>query len=154
LISVAERRGFRLDLRLKSQLKKAMNNKPWLKVGKTLFETLEDLKKREPIFHRSELGTDRADYEKMVIDDFWEVGASGRRYDRKHIFEILDARRREQKPDPWQTSEFHCRELARDIYLLTYTLKQDERITRRSTIWKRTPDGWKAVYHQGTEVHD
>jgi hypothetical protein len=36
---------------------------------------------------------------------------------------------------------------------LTYTLVQhNERKTRRSTIWQRTPEGWKIVFHQGTIV--
>jgi hypothetical protein len=40
-------------------------------------------------------------------------------------------------------------------YPLTYTLlQQSERKTRRSTIWQRTPDGWKIVFHQGTIVQD
>jgi hypothetical protein len=40
------------------------------------------------------------------------------------------------------------------VYLLTYTLFQGERTTRRSTIWERTSDGWQAVFHQGTVVED
>jgi hypothetical protein len=45
--------------------------------------------------------------------------------------------------------------LAADLYLLTYTLLQDKvRLTRRSTIWQRTAEGWKIVYHQGTIVQD
>jgi hypothetical protein len=31
-------------------------------------------------------------------------------------------------------------------------LQQGARNTRRATIWRRTPDGWKVVYHQGTVV--
>jgi hypothetical protein len=39
--------------------------------------------------------------------------------------------------------------------LLTYTLLQDnQRLTRRATIWRSTADGWKIVYHQGTIVRD
>jgi hypothetical protein len=38
---------------------------------------------------------------------------------------------------------------------LTYTpLQHSERKTRRSTIWQRTPDGWKIGFHQGTTVQD
>ena len=43
-------------------------------------------------------------------------------------------------------------EIATDNYLVTYTLIQGERITRRATIWRRTIEGWKIVYHQGTVV--
>ena len=39
-------------------------------------DVLEELKRREPIFHRRELGTTRADFENMTMPDFWEVGAS------------------------------------------------------------------------------
>lgn len=45
-------------------------------------------------------------------------------------------------------------EIAADNYLLTYTLFQGERVTRRSTIWRRTGEGWKIMYHQGTIVED
>jgi hypothetical protein len=55
----------------------------------------------------------------------------------------------------WETSDFYCRRLGEDTYLLTYTLLQENaRLTRRSAIWQRTPGGWKAVYHQGTVVQD
>jgi hypothetical protein len=43
------------------------------------------LRSREPIFHRPEHGTTRADFEAMTADDFWEVGASGGVYDRAFV---------------------------------------------------------------------
>jgi hypothetical protein len=46
------------------------------------------------------------------------------------------------------------RRLAEDVYLLTYTLFQPERRTRRATIWQSTESGWKIVFHQGTIVQD
>lgn len=52
-------------------------------------------------------------------------------------------------------SDHHCRKLAQDIYLLTYTLVQDNgRLTRRSTIWQRYLEGWTIVFHQGTLVQN
>lgn len=42
---------------------------------------LEELKKREPIFHRPEFGTTHIDFENMTIDGYWEIGASGKRND-------------------------------------------------------------------------
>ncbi len=41
-----------------------------------------------------------------------------------------------------------------DNYLLTYTLTQEERITRRATLWRRTSNGWKILDHQGTIVEE
>jgi hypothetical protein len=118
-----------------------------------LSEVLAELSRREPIFHRPELGTTRADFEKMTVEDFWEVGASGRRYSRAYVLDELEKRHALPHSDVWETTDFHCRRLALDVYLLTYTLLQDnKRQTRRSTIWQRTAEGWKIVYHQGTIV--
>ena len=88
----------------------------------------------------------------MVDDDFWEVGASGRRYTRKYVLEVLETRARTPEEELWETTDFRCQELAIDLYLLTYTLRQGERITRRTTIWRRVAADWKIVFHQGTIV--
>jgi hypothetical protein len=126
---------------------------PSLNAPQELAAVLAELSKREPIFHRPEFGTTRADFEKMTVEDFWEVGASGRRYSRAHILDELERRYAAPHDDEWECSAFHCRKLADDIFLLTYTLLQNrERRTRRATLWQRTSEGWKIVYHQGTIV--
>lgn len=113
----------------------------------------DDLRAREPLFHRPELGTSRADFERMIVDSFWEIGASGRRYERDYILDELEKRHAQPFDDDWEVRDFQCVEIAPDHYLATYTLVQNgSRITRRSTIWRRTGEGWKAVYHQGTVV--
>jgi hypothetical protein len=117
-----------------------------------LLDVLAELRRREPIFHRPEFGTTRAELETMVDGDFWEVGASGRRYTRKYALEVLEKRTGTPDEELWETTDFRCQELAVDLYLLTYTLRQGERITRRSTIWRRSTEGWKVVFHQGTIV--
>jgi hypothetical protein len=128
---------------------------PSLITDSALLGVLEELVRREPIFHRPELGTTRSDFENMTVADFWEVGASGRRYSRQFVLDTLEKRYQQPAADVWETSDFQCRRLAQDVYLLTYTLLQDHvRKTRRSTIWQRTPSGWKIVYHQGTIVQD
>lgn len=126
---------------------------PELTTALELVEILAELSKREPIFHRPEFGTTRADFEEMTVPDYWEIGASGRRYSRHFVLDTLEARHSAPRSDVWETSDFHCRRLSPDTYLLTYTLLQDNtRLTRRSTIWRSTADGWKIVFHQGTLV--
>jgi hypothetical protein len=121
----------------------------------SLSDVLTELQEREPIFHRRELGTTRADFEAITAVDFWEVGASGEAYSRQRVWATLE--RRYADPDywvgdVWETSDFLCRQVAPDAYLLTYRLHQAERVTRRLTVWKRTSDGGEIVYHQGTVV--
>jgi hypothetical protein len=125
---------------------------PDLVTAPDLMPVLDELRRREPIFHRPEFGSTRADFERMTADDFWEIGASGQRYSRRYVLDILDECCGAPEPHALETSEFHCRQLVVDCYLLTYTLRQDARVTRRSTIWRRASDGWKIVFHQGTEV--
>ena len=117
-----------------------------------LHGVLDELIRREPIFHRPEFGTTRADFEAMMDAAFWETGASGKRYGREYVLDVLDERHASAHEDAWTTRDFHCLEIAADNYLLTYTLQQGERITRRATIWRRAADDWKIVYHQGTIV--
>jgi hypothetical protein len=128
---------------------------PTLVTDPALKGILAELSSLEPIFHRPELGSLRSDFEKQTVEDFWEVGASGRRYSREFVLDVLEERASVPPPDVWETSDFYCRRLGEDTYLLTYTLLQEKaRLTRRSTIWQTTPDGWKMVYHQGTVVQD
>jgi hypothetical protein len=116
---------------------------------------LKELSRREPIFHRPEHGVTRGDFENMTADDYWEVGASGRRYSRAFVLDELEKRFAAPHADVWETTDFHCRGLGEGYFLLTYTLLQNhERLTRRATIWQRTADGWKIVYHQGTIVQE
>ena len=115
---------------------------------------LEELKRREPVFHRSEFSGSRAALEAQMAPEFWEIGASGRRYSREYVLETLEARGAEAVEDRWRSSEFHCRALAPGLYLLTYTLLQGERRTRRASIWRRQGSDWQIVFHQGTVVQE
>jgi hypothetical protein len=115
---------------------------------------LQELKAREPIFHRPELGTTRADFERMTADDYWEVGASGRIYKRDFVLDEMAKLYAGPHDEPiLEAGDFRCRRLAENVYLLTYNLIQDRRrYSRRATIWERTSQGWKILYHQGTIV--
>jgi hypothetical protein len=117
-----------------------------------LLAVLEELKLREPIFHHPEFGTTRRDYEHMMDADFWEVGASGRRYSREFVLHTLENREADPEESKWLTRDFQCREIAADNYLITYTLFQGPRVTRRATLWRRIGKEWKILYHQGTIV--
>jgi len=123
---------------------------PTLVTAPHLIDVLEELKRREPIFHHPEFGIERVDFEHMTAPEFWEVGASGKRYSREFILDMLEKGHGHPVPESWKTSDFHCQEIAPDNYLITYTLLQGERLTRRATIWRRVALDWQIVYHQGT----
>jgi hypothetical protein len=119
---------------------------------------LEELRAREPLFHHRELVHSADTFDLEVADDFWEVGASGRVYDRdtvkKNVLRRLaNTAVDEMVVENWRTADHQLRELGPNTYLLTYVLHGQSRVTRRATIWRHDPDrGWHALYHQGTVV--
>jgi hypothetical protein len=123
---------------------------------------LNELIQREPIFHHPEFGRTRQDFENMTDASFWEVGASGRRYSRDYTLTEVVQRYEDSQycgvhsapENTWQTKDFYCRKIAINNYLLTYTLVQEDRLTRRTTLWRRVSNNWQILYHQGTIVQD
>lgn len=114
---------------------------------------LEELKKREPIFHRPEMGLTKFDLENMIAEGFTEISASGKWYTREYV--ILTTLERVEnnffENDVWETGDFVCRQIAPNLYLLNYVLLQNkQRKTLRSTIWRWQDPYWKIVFHQGS----
>jgi hypothetical protein len=118
-------------------------------------QALAELRAREPIFHRPELGTGRADFEAMTVPDYWEVGASGQVYSRDVCLDVLERRYADpgyDAMDGLEVSDFTVRLAGGDVWLATYQLRQGDRLTRRVSVWRCQPDGWLLIYHQGTVV--
>lgn len=107
----------------------------------------------EPLTHRLPPGAGRAAVEALLAPEFWEVGASGSVYRRDYVIDVV-ADRYAAGIDPddatWTVTEFAVRRLSDAAWLATYLLRQDDRLSRRATLWERTPSGWRASYHQGT----
>lgn len=127
---------------------------PLLVVPEKLVPVLEELQRLEPLFHAASGEATPQKFEALVAPEFWEVGASGRLYSRAFALAVIKARKRDPAEDAWETKGFHVTEIADDNYLLTYTLVQPGRVTRRATLWRRSAGAWRAVYHQGTVVAD
>jgi hypothetical protein len=114
---------------------------------------LEEVRRREPIFHTQAFGLTAEERERVMDSAYWEVGASGRRYSRRFIqANLAKITPVEAAAMGWQCSDFGLRRLGPETYLLTYTLEQKQRVTRRATIWEKTAEGWQILYHQGTVV--
>lgn len=115
---------------------------------------------REPLFHQRHLTATADDVERETAEDLWETGASGTRYSREFVVDDL-ARRYAADPvdesvrDGWAISDVRMKQIPPSTYLLTYTLHDQGRVTRRLTVWQGDPEqGWKVPYHQGTVVED
>lgn len=115
-------------------------------------QATEALAAREPIFHRPEFGTSRADFEAMVAPEFWEIGASGTRYSKALVLHTLENWHAKPVSETYVVTEFACQELAPNLYLATYQLDQAGRLSQRSTIWRHNSGVWQIVFHQGTLI--
>lgn len=111
-----------------------------------LIEILDELRQLEPLFHTGH------DAERIAAPTFWEVGASGQRYSRQYVLDVLSRRATDPMHDDWRAEDFCVAPAGADHYLLTYTLHQAKRTTRRLTVWRRGDGQWQAIYHQGTIV--
>ena len=119
---------------------------PMLATPPELMGVLDELRALEPLFHTGHAA------ESIAAPTFWEVGASGRRYGRQYVLDVLRERAADPVADDWHAEHFHVAPAGTDHYLLTYTLHQPGRITRRLTVWQRSGGQWQAIYHQGTIV--
>ena len=134
----------------------------WMLRGKNLSNKLENitfnqLAMREPLFHHPDkCGETKEALLNLTCEGFWEVGASGNVYSREDVIATLLQRYNDPNYiDIWEAKDFDVIKITQDNYLITYVLIQDEnRITRRSTIWRKENDSWVIVYHQGTVVGD
>ena len=117
-----------------------------------------ELIRREPIFHHPELIWDAGSFDEQIAEDFDEVGASGRRYSRSEVKEIvlgrLEGTHADSLADGYRIEEEESRILADDVVQVLYTLCTPSRVTRRSTLYRRRGSIWQAVFHQGTVIED
>lgn len=120
-------------------------------------ETVAELRAREPITHHAPNGYQREAIEQLLVDDYFEVGASGRLYERERVIEtVVDRFERDDPAVAGEVEEFAVREVCSDVYVATYVLRQPDghavRTSRRVTVWSHNDGEWRVVYHQGTMV--
>lgn len=113
---------------------------------------IDELKQLEPLIYAANDGKTREHFENLLVSNFWEIGASGKKYDRDFVLATLEQRNKNPIEEKWQTSDFKVRQIEDNHFLFTYLLQQPTRLSQRATLWQRTSAGWKMVYHQGTPV--
>jgi hypothetical protein len=115
-----------------------------------LFDFLIDLEKS---LHRGSIRRSREKLNELLRDDFIEIGASGKIYNKDQIIEAL----LNETPFTINASDFELRLFSEDIAQLKYKTQNivDTNLlptTLRSSIWKKEGTVWKMLFHQGTLV--
>lgn len=115
------------------------------------FNTIIELEKRllDPVCRK-----DYTVLNQLLDDSFVEFGTSGKTYDKKIIIERLS----EEDPTSFEAFDFLPVQLATDIIQLRFKTRRKTEDglfveSLRSSIWKRTDQIWKIIFHQGTRTN-
>jgi hypothetical protein len=88
----------------------------------------------------------------LLHPQFCEFGVSGRRWTQSDMITALGAEEPGGEEPLITATEITGTRLAADVIHLTYVSQRGGRSARRSSIWLRTPDGWRVYFHQGTLI--
>lgn len=93
-----------------------------------------------------EVRKSREKLDRVLADDFFEIGSSGYMFDKKECLEKGVAL------TEMSLHNYEIYPLAPDVILSTYfiTDKTRNRNTFRSSIWKHIDGRWQLYFHQGT----
>jgi hypothetical protein len=110
--------------------------------------TLDQVIDAELSLLRPEARASRERLEELLDDDFAEIGASGRRWDRDAIIANVV----ESPAANVIVERMAARLVADQIALVTYeTVASDRRVLRTSR-WRERDGTWRCFFHQGTVV--
>ena len=106
------------------------------------------LRELEESLWRSETRYDAAYVERVFHPDFAEFGQSGRVWTREASIAAAGGEIAVELPLPELAVAFP----APGVALVTYLSRQldGSGLANRSSLWLRTPDGWRLRFHQGT----
>ena len=87
----------------------------------------------------------------LLHEDFREVGASGRVWDRESTLARME---KEAATGPFRAhaTGMAAVGLAPDVVLVTYETRSEAGHARRSSVWLRERGRWQLRHHQGTRV--
>src|SRR5215475_9919634 len=93
---------------------------------------------------------DRSRVGALLADDFIEVGASGRVWDRPSTLELLCA---ESGDDAViEVHDLTGSVIGDGLVMARWDSNRGGRRARRTSLWRREAAGWRLVYHQGTRL--
>lgn len=92
----------------------------------------------------------KEELEKLLSEDFVEYGASGNIYNRLDIINELPG----ETEISFEVENIKAKPLGVDVVQITYLLhnKTENKYSLRSSIWEWSLDGWRMIFHQGTNI--
>lgn len=109
----------------------------------------EHLFNLENMLLKPDIRTTPKEIEKLLSDDFFEFGSSGRVWHKQDCLGLNG-----MEIVQMTISQFEIHSLSEGVVLTTYQIYDDKKLqkTLRSSIWKLNEDQWQMVFHQGTPI--
>lgn len=100
---------------------------------------------------KPEVRSSRTELKKLLADDFFEIGSSGRVLYKGEVIAEDGIGIVKMK-----LSDFEIHLLSADIVLATYRIFNEisNQHSLRSSVWKQNEGVWKMVFHQGTKTEN
>jgi len=100
----------------------------------------------EELLLKPEVRTNSIRVSELLADDFFEIGASGRTFDKAAIVQSL-SNETEQLPK-LTIAGFQLVPLSENLVQARYSILESG--TLRSSLWRKESDEWVMFFHQGT----
>ena len=116
---------------------------------------LDEIRTLEEMLLDPETRADPASVGVLLDEAFFEIGSSGRVYEREDVIEELAGEGPREEGDELIASDFELTPVSNDAVLLTYQTErriEGKPVSRvlRSSIWTNDGDSWLMLFHQGT----
>ncbi len=111
----------------------------------------DKIRELEESLWRSETRFDLEYMDKILAPDFVEFGRSGRIYKREDTLAVP----KEESLKEFELQNFLVFQIDTNVFLVTYVSRvmfDELEVGNRSSLWSKTPEGWKLRFHQGTAV--
>lgn len=112
-------------------------------------DVLTELRRLEESLWREETRFDRDYMDRILAPGFIEFGRSGRVWTRNDTLRTPRRKIGARLPLP----RFSIRMITADVALITYRsegLEDDLEVGNRASLWRRSEEGWRLEFHQGT----
>ncbi len=118
---------------------------------KIIIEDFNKLKELEESLWVSETRFSQEYMNRILSSDFFEFGLSGRIYNREETLAIPLQEIKARLP----LKDFSVHSVDTNVFLVTYiseVMYDKLQIGNRSSLWLKTPAGWRLRFHQGTPM--
>ena len=116
----------------------------------TTDDDVTDVLQFERELQTAECRRDRARVGALLAEDFMEVGSSGRVWDRPSALELLGGQTGGEAVI--EVHDLTGRIIGDGFIMVRWDSDRGGRRSRRTSLWRRDPAGWRLVYHQGTPI--